>query len=165
MPTNEKTRQKYGHVPIKESETQPWKLLCVDLVGPYTATLKSGKECTLNAMTFIDPATGWFEISEIREKTSTELSQVLDSTWLSRYPRPESIIFDNGTEIIKDFKYIFEDYGIKPRRTTIKNSQDNSILERVHQVLGNILRCKNISNLDLEEDDPWTALLSSIAFP
>ena len=27
-----------------------------------------------------------------------------------------------------------------------------------------MLRCKNISNLDLEEDDPWTALLSSIAF-
>ena len=120
MPTNEKTRHKYGHVPVKEDETQTWKLLCVDLVGPYTATLKSGKECTLNAMTFIDPATGWFESSEIREKTSTELLQALDSTCLSRYPRPESIIFDNGTEFMKDFKYIFEDYGIKPRRTTIK---------------------------------------------
>ena len=65
---------------------------------------------------------------------------------------------------MKYFKYIFEDYGIKPRRTTIKNPQDNSILERVHQVLGNMLRCKNISNLDLEGDDPWTALLSSPAF-
>ena len=37
-------------------------------------------------------------------------------------------------------------------------------MERVHQVLGNMLRCKNIPSLDLDPEDPWTELLNSIAW-
>ena len=38
-----------------------WDTVCVDLVGPYTVTDHTGTDRTLMAMTFIDPATGWFE--------------------------------------------------------------------------------------------------------
>ena len=92
----------------------------MDLIGPYTVTLSTKDTLVLHAMTFIDPATGWFEITEIKNKTSAEMSQLLDEVWLSRYPRPQNIIFDNGSEFKKDFRYIFEDYGIKPKPTTIK---------------------------------------------
>ena len=46
----------------------PWDTVCVDQVGPYTVTDHTGTDCTLMAMAFIDPATGWFEIanSQIR---------------------------------------------------------------------------------------------------
>jgi hypothetical protein len=27
---------KYGHLPSKEAEAEPWERLCVDLIGPYT---------------------------------------------------------------------------------------------------------------------------------
>jgi len=37
-------------------------------------------------------------------------------------------------------KMIEEDYGIKHRGATTKDPQANSILERVHQTLGNITR-------------------------
>ena len=113
-------------------------------------------------MMFIDPATGWFEITEILGKTSIQMSQMLNNMWLSRYPLPEIIIFDNGMEFKKDFHHIFDDYGITPRPTMIKNHQANSILEHVHQVLGNMLRCQNIKHLELDSHDPWTELLSRV---
>jgi hypothetical protein len=31
-----RTSKKYGHLPIKEAEADPWEKLCVDLIGPYT---------------------------------------------------------------------------------------------------------------------------------
>ena len=51
-----------------------------------------------------------------------------------------------------------------PRPTTVKNPQANSILERVHQVLGNMLRVKNITALDIDPVDPWTNILASVAW-
>ena len=95
-------------------------------------------------MTFIDPATGWFEICEIPDKKSDTMSALLDTVWFSRYPRPRRIIFDNGTEFKKDFRHIFKSYGIKTKPTAVKNPQANGILERVHQVLSNMLRTSNI---------------------
>ena len=92
------------------------------------------------------------------------MSHLLNRLWLSRYPRPEKIIFDNGSEFKKDFRFIFDDYGLKKRPTTIKNPQANSILERVHQVLGNMLRTKNLANLDFNVVDTWPNILASVAF-
>ncbi len=39
---------------------------------------------TLMAMTFIDPSTGWFEISKLpdKEKSSARISQLFNTTWL-----------------------------------------------------------------------------------
>ena len=122
------------------------------------------KELVLSAMTFIDPETGWFEIVEIPDKKSGTLSQLLEQVWLTRYPRPSKIIFDNGTEFKKDFRYIIDDFGIKPTPTSVKNPQANSVLERVHKVLTNMLRSKNIKRLDLNPDDPWIEILSSVGY-
>jgi hypothetical protein len=33
---NKRHSQKYGHLPPKLVITNPWKVLCVDLIGPYT---------------------------------------------------------------------------------------------------------------------------------
>lgn len=95
-------------------------------------------------MTFVDPATGWFEITEIPDKISAIISQIFNSTWLARYPRPRNVIFDNGNEFKKDFLPLLRDFSIKPIPTTIKNPQANAILERVHQVLGDMLCTKNL---------------------
>ena len=167
-----KAKLKYGHVPPKLAEITPWEVLCVDLVGPYTVTLSKGKTKkddvtrSLLAMTFIDPATGWFEIQEIPDKLSKTTARTLDTVWLSRYPRPSKVIFDNGTEFIKDFRTIFASYGVTPQSTTIKNPQANGILERVHKVLGNMLRASNVKNLDIDFDSvrPFESLLSSVAY-
>ena len=33
---SKKTNQKYGKLPPKQAETNPWYTLCVNLIGPYT---------------------------------------------------------------------------------------------------------------------------------
>ena len=117
-------------------------------------------------MTFIDPATGWFEITEVPDKKSETMSDILDTVWFSRYPRPKRIIFDNGGEFKKDFRHIFNSYGVKPKPTTIKNPQANGILERIHQVLANMLHSSNMKNLQLDENSefPFKDLLASVAY-
>ena len=72
----------------------------MDLVGPWTVTIdkKSGDTRKLKAITFIDPATGWFELDSVDDKHSASMACKLENNWLTRYPRPRTIVFDNGTE-------------------------------------------------------------------
>ena len=92
------------------------------------------------------------------------MSHLLDSTWLCRYPHPRTIVFDNGSEFKGDLLVILKDYGIKARPTTVKKPQANSILERVHQVLGDMLRTKNLVELDFSLEDTWPNILASVAY-
>ena len=115
-------------------------------------------------MTFIDPATGWFEITEIKNKNTVNISHQVDVVWLTRYPRPRKIITDNGAEFKKDFRTISTDYGVKLTKTTVKNPQANGVLERVHLTICNMLRSKNLAKLEMPEDDPWTAILASVPY-
>jgi len=83
-----KGSKKYGHLPAKKAEDLPWDILCVDLIGPYTVTIdkKRNIDLTLHAMTFIDPTTGWFEITEIKNKNTVNMAEQVDLVWLTRYP-------------------------------------------------------------------------------
>ena len=64
----------YGHLPPKNiAELKLWDLVHVDMIGPYIKSIRQQqpggsiicKNTSLNCMTMIDPATGWFEIVEI----------------------------------------------------------------------------------------------------
>ncbi len=166
---------KYGHLAPKEAETLvPWHTVCVDLIGTYTIKAKirhpdgTIKECDLSllCMTFIDPATGWFEIAEVplSDQTSARISKLFDEVWLSRYPRCRKVIFDNGSEFKRDFQPLLEDFAIKPTCTSIKNPQSNAILERIHQVVGSMLKTKDLQSHIFDSVDPWGSILASIAY-
>ena len=171
-----KKKTKYGHVPPKEvGDLKPWDTVHIDLIGPYTKEVYQQQpgvdkpkkvDLELTAMTFIDPATGWFEVAEVPsiDKSSARISNLFDDVWLSRYPRPNKVIFDNGSEFKKDFLPLLKDFSIKPTPTSIKNPQANAAVERVHQVLGNMLRTQDLSNQILDYINPWGNILSSIAW-
>jgi transposase InsO family protein len=60
-----------------------------------------------------DPATGWFEVAEIKDKTSEGMAKILDQTWFCRYPRPKRCISDNGKEFLgKEFQELLQSYGV-----------------------------------------------------
>ena len=59
---------------------------------------------------------------------------------------------------------IEQDYGITRRPITTQNPQENSILERAHQTIGNILHMFQVNNHKLEQDDPWSGILSAVIF-
>ena len=58
---------------------------------------------------------------------------------------PKKIQFDNGSKLKKNFIRLLKDFGVKPKPTTIKNPQSNAIVERVHQVVGDMLRTHNLN--------------------
>jgi RNase H-like domain found in reverse transcriptase/Reverse transcriptase (RNA-dependent DNA polymerase)/Integrase zinc binding domain/Retroviral aspartyl protease len=155
--------KKYGHLPPKEAEAEPWEKLCVDLIGPYT--VKRAKKDPLNlwAVTMIDPATGWLEIKEIPNKKAITIAETVEQVWLTRYPKPQVLNFDRGSEFMAEFaEMITNDYGIVRKGSTVRNPQSNAIIERVHQTIGNILRTfpRNLLN----KNNPWGGILAATMF-
>jgi len=61
-------------------------------------------------------------------------------------------------------KMIRNDYGIKKRPITVRNPQANSIVERVHQTISNILRTFKIYVTTVDDEDPWSGLLAATMF-
>ncbi len=162
---NKKIRKKYGHLPPKEAEPEiPWNRVNVDLIGPYTVKSADGKTHELRAMTMIDPATGWFEIKDIKRATAEEASAAFDDVWLSRYPRPQYIGFDNGGEFKNVFNEMSINYGLKRKPSTAYNPQSNGIVERVHQCVGDILRSFELDEQELDPFDPWSSFLAATAY-
>ena len=157
------TNQKYGKLPPKEAEAEPWDTLCVDLIGPYKIKRKGKKDLTLWRQTMIDPVTGWFEMAQIENKTAANVADIAEKTWFSRYPIPQKLILDRGTEFMAEFaQMVRKDYGLKMKPITTRNPQANAIIERVHQTIGNIVRTFDVKVI--EEDDPWSGILCATMF-
>ena len=138
------------------------------------------------ALTMIDPASSWFEIvelplvrrlktitvdgreslasEEIFDKSSDRIARLVNKFWLSRYPRCRYLVYDNGSEFKLNFEYLCDSYGIKRKPTTIKNPQANAILERVHQVLGQMLRTAEIDMADSVTPDDVDVFLDNAAW-
>eukprot|EP00957_Ditylum_brightwellii_P064400 4887954-Ditylum_brightwellii.AAC.1 len=98
------------------------------------------KDISLWCVTMIDPVTSLFEIAEIKTKRADIIANVVETTWLTRYPYPTQVVLDRGKEFMADFsEMILKDYGLKKRPITVRNHQANSIIERIHQTTGNMI--------------------------
>ena len=73
-------------------------------------------------------------------------------------------MYDNGSEFKLNFEYLCDSYGIKRKPTTIKNPQLNAILERVHQVLGQMLCTAEIDMADSVTLDDVDVFLDNAAW-
>jgi hypothetical protein len=88
----------YGHLATREVKLVSWDTVCVDLIGPWQIQV-NGQVVKYQALTCIDPVTNLVEMIRIKDKSNV---------WLSRYPRPNNCIYDNGTEITG---WMFRDLG------------------------------------------------------
>ena len=76
----------------------------------------------------VDPAMGWFEIKEVPyyniedvinnkdnyiDKSLARISQLFNQAWLSQYPWPSKVVFDNGSEFKIHFMRLLKDFDIK----------------------------------------------------
>jgi transposase InsO family protein len=130
----------YGELPPREAPLVPWDEVCVDLIGPWKIEIQ-GREIEFNALTSIDPVTNLVELVRIDNKTSHHIATQFENSWLSRYPRPNRCVHDNGGEFIGwEFQRLLQQVGIKDVATTSRNPQANAVCERMHQTVGNILR-------------------------
>ncbi len=145
---------RYRHVPPKLVITSPWRVLCVDLVGPYTFKGKDGSSIDFMCLTMINPATSWFKIvelptftkltvpkvgkgkkatcthytkvAEIFDNTSAQISNLVYKCWFTRYPCCQYLIYDNGSESKLHFRALCATYGIKRKPSSIKNPTANA---------------------------------------
>ena len=161
-----KSQVNYGHLPEKRAEAIPWERLCVDLIGPYTIrNRKESPNLKLWCLTMIDPATGWFEVKDIKKKTAINIANILEHVWLTRYPWPQMLQYDKGSEFMAEFAEMIEnDYGIKRKGSTTRNPQANAIIERIHQTLGNIIRTFELHKSNMTPKESWDGILSAAMF-
>ena len=158
---------KYGKLPPKENpEVIPWHTVCIDLIGPYTIGTNKTNEVKLHCLTMIDPATGWFEIIEVPNKRTDEISNLFEMTWLNRYPWPTEVVMDRGKEFMGEVRTMLKDeYGIKRKPITTRNPQANAMVERAHQTIHNMIRAKQIrTKQDLVPYDGWKGILGAVGF-
>ena len=71
----------------------------MDLIGPWKVTVNE-IELEFKALTCIDPVTNLAEAIRINNKTSNHVADQFQNCWLSRYPKPNKCIHDNGGEFI-----------------------------------------------------------------
>jgi hypothetical protein len=113
-----------------------WKVLCVDLIGPYTLRGQDGSSIDIMCLTMINPATSWFKLVELPtvnlvmtappmgkgkkvtsskntivaetyfDKSSAQISNLVYKTWFSRYQRCQYIILIYGNR--SNFKLHFQ---------------------------------------------------------
>ena len=177
-----KRKWKYGQIPEKIAEIIPWRCVCVDLIGPYTIKAKDGTILDFMCLTMIDPATGWFEIVElpntditfvkdkeeitkvIIDKSSTVVSRLFNKSWLSRYPRAQYVIYDNGSEFKLHFAALCDSFGLKRSPTTIKNPQANAILERQHGVIADMMRTSGLDMRETVNDSDIDEFITNVAW-
>ena len=55
-------------------------------------------------------------------KSAMEVANIVEQTWLSRYPWPQEIVYDRGSEFMGNFANIIaDDYGITKKPIIVKN--------------------------------------------
>lgn len=62
-------------MPPKEAEqSKPWNHVNVDMIGPLSVKTPDGKTHQLQALTMIDPATGWFEVKDVMSQIDRQIA-------------------------------------------------------------------------------------------
>ena len=111
----------------------PFNECAVDLIGPWVVQV-NGKAYKFNALTAIDTVSNLVELVRIENKTSEHIAQLYAQLWLARYP------CNSGEFVGPEFQTLMQWCNIKDLTTLAKNPQANTVCERMHQTVGNVLR-------------------------
>ncbi|OWY93098.1 Pol Polyprotein [Phytophthora megakarya] len=91
-----------------------------DQTGRCMSTLQQGKapKGLLRALAIIDTSTALIKILPPQDGSNAEAAFLLDRYWLNRFPRPKEVF------------EVLDSYGIEHAPTTVRNPQDNAVIER-----------------------------------
>ena len=100
----------------------------------------------------------------INSKSSSHVSEQFANCWLSRYPRANRCIHNNGGEFIgHEFQRLLNQFGIKSVPTTVKNPQSNASCERLHNTVGDVLRVILRTNRPINQEMAGQAIDNALA--
>ena len=153
----------HGETAPREAALLPWRDIAVDLIGPWTIEV-AGQPMTYNALTVIDLVTNLVEVVRITNKSAAHVGLAFENSWLSRYPLPVSVVYDQGGEFVGNaFQETLRRHNINGQPITAKNPQANSVCERMHQVIGNALRALSTLNPPAGAEDANQLMDTAIA--
>ena len=128
-------------------------------------TTKNRNSVYYQTVTVIDSATGWIEIWMVLSASTDLVSNIEEIVWLARYPLPSKIIANRGNKFLAELNMMIQaDYGITVKYITSRYPQASSILERVHQTIGNIIRTFKVRDMVLNDESSWDGVLVSNMF-
>ena len=124
-------------------------------------TNKNGKTIYLQTVTMKDSATGWIEICTVPPAHA----DLVELSLFTRYPLSSRVIIDRVKEFLAEFKtMILSVCGIEENPITSSNPQANSILDRFHQAIGNIIRAFKVKDMVFDDENPWNGILECTMF-
>ena len=58
-----------------------------------------------------------------------------------------------------------EEFNLKVKGISVRNPQAKAVIEKLYQTIGNMIKTFQVYNRDdLDEEDPWTGILSAVMF-
>jgi len=165
-----KNSKKCGLLPPKPTpEIIPWHTLCIDLIGQCDFGVKNEKNpekdtfVQLHCLTMIDPATGFFECCEIMHKHADHIANHPEISWLTQHPWSTEIVMDKGREFALEVADLLKsECGAHRKIVTSRNPQANSMVERCHQTLANMIHTRQIGDKhDFDPEFGWSGMLAA----
>jgi hypothetical protein len=86
-----------GKLPPRNDMSFPFEEDIVDFAGPWPVNV-NGRDVEFHALTVICTCTTLCEIPRIQTKDNAYMAMMFENEWLSHYPRPIRVIFDNRGE-------------------------------------------------------------------
>jgi hypothetical protein len=170
-----KERKKYGLLPPKIAESDPWVMVCVDLVGPFT--IRTPAKNTLSACTHNDGSRYQPLVClkllkpQISQQHPSSICLITPGWHVTRDLNLFSLTMGANSNVSSNkcvYKTIMALKQNKLQVTTIQ-PQANAIIERVHKVVNDMLRSfdleneNNHENLEEQEENPFDYFLQSTA--
>jgi hypothetical protein len=147
--------------------------MCLTMIDPATSCFKIVELPTVDLETTVPPTgkgkkVAFDKNTKVAEpyfdKSSAQISNLVYKTWFSRYPCCQYIIYNNGSKFKLHFQSLCDTYGIKCKLTSVKNPQANAILERIHAVIGNMLRTSKLNMAEMVKPSDIDLFLSDAAW-
>ena len=111
-------------------------------------------------MTCIDTIIGLPEIIPVQNATPSSVAIAFEDNWLGLYPAPLRCLHDNSNEFLgPSFSSMLLKNKIKSVPTTVKNPQENAIVERMHRSISTMIAISKRENPPLKYEDVSNLLL------
>lgn len=139
-------------IPMKISSisSKPFERVYLDIVGPLPLSYSGNKYL----LTFQDDLSKFSEAIPITNTESKTLAEIFATNIVCRHGIPESILTDQGSNLISGmFAEVSKLLKIKRLKTTPYHPQTNGALERSHRTLAEYLR--SYVTKDTQAWDTW----------
>jgi hypothetical protein len=100
---NERHKHEYGKFPTKLIITNPWEILQVDLISPYTLKEKDGTVIDFMCLTMIEPHSSWFKLVELPITTEKVIPMnTKGHKGKQTHKQPKLVYFDKSSTMISN---------------------------------------------------------------